>query len=322
MSPKVVHEWLPAAAGARPHPLSGEFQRLDLSLLDASADGSADGAVACVGLNRPRRRNALDRDAWVEIGRFFSAAAQASSPPCRAVLLYGRGGDFCSGIDVTDRRFPVPTTTAAQGGGGSGSPASDPARAGLAFLPALEQMQDCFTALEECGIPIVAAVHGRCLGAGVDLACAADVVWCTADAVFSIREVALGLAADVGTLQRLPKRAGNHSLVRELCLTGRDFGAAEAERMGLVGRVCPTREALMQEAVALCRRIASHSPVAVQGTKRAILYARDRPVADGLRQVAQYNALALQSPDARTAMASALSRRRREYPDLLTPSKL
>jgi delta(3,5)-delta(2,4)-dienoyl-CoA isomerase len=311
MSPKVVHEWLPAAAGARPHPLSGEFQRLDLSLLDASADGSApDGAVACVGLNRPRRRNALDRDAWVEIGRFFSAAAQVSSPPCRAVLLYGKGGDFCSGIDVTDRRFPMPTG------------ASDPARAGLAFLPALEQMQDCFTALEGCGIPVVAAVHGRCLGAGVDLACAADVVWCTADAVFSIREVALGLVADVGTLQRLPKRAGNHSLVRELCLTGRDFGAAEAERMGLVGRVCTTREALMLEAAALCRRIASHSPVAVQGTKRAILYARDRPVPEGLRQVAQYNALALQSPDARTAMASALSRRRREYPDLLPPSKL
>jgi delta(3,5)-delta(2,4)-dienoyl-CoA isomerase len=193
---------------------------------------------------------------------------------------------------------------------------------GLAFLPALKQMQDSFTALEGCMVPVVAAVHGNCVGAGVDLVCSADVVWCTCDATFAIREVVLGLTADVGTLQRLPKRSGNHSLVRELCLTGRDFGPLEAEAMGLVGQVCRSREALMEEAVALCRQIALHSPVAVHGTKRALLHARDHSVEDGLKDVAQYNSLALQSPDARTAMVSALSRKTGAFADLLIASKL
>jgi Delta3,5-Delta2,4-dienoyl-CoA isomerase len=289
--------------------------------------------VVCVGLDRPDRRNALHRDMWVEIGRFFAGVVFDPSI-CRAVLLYATGNVFCAGIDVTDglgQFLPAPTAQSAAGTA-SASAAVDPARSGLAFVSKLRQMQDCFSAIERCTVPVVAAIHGPCVGAGVDLVCAADVVWCTQASYFSVREVAVGLAADVGTLQRLPKRTGNHSLVREVCLSGRNFDSNEALAMGLAGRVFPTKEILMEEAVRLCTTIASHSPVAVAGTKRALLHALDRSVEDGLNDIALFNALALQSPDVRIAMkgaAVAAAARRGDkkksalsFPDLLPPSKL
>lgn len=144
---------------------------------------------------------------------------------------------------------------------------------------------------------MVAAIHGHCIGAGMDLVCSADVRLCSVDVSFAVAEVTLGLAADVGTLQRLPKLVGHQSIVRELCLTGRNFTAAEALHMGFVSRTCATRAALFRLALARCTEIARHSPVAVQGTKRALLYARDHSVADGLEQIATYNALALQGDD-------------------------
>ena len=182
---------------------------------------------------------------------------------------------------------------------------------GLTFLPKLKQMQDCFTALETCPVPVVAAVSGHCIGAGVDLVCCADVRVCSPNAVFAVREVALGLAADVGTLQRLPKIVGHQSVVRELCLTGRNFSAPEAAAMGFVSHVVyddahknnnnRNNELLLSRALQLCQNMAQHSPVAVQGTKKALLYARDHSVDEGLDQIAAYNALALQGNDVKVA---------------------
>jgi enoyl-CoA hydratase/carnithine racemase len=284
-----------------PHPRNNEFQYLEVSSYCSSGAKNSSCKVVCVGLNRPNKRNALNRDLWVEIGRFFSTLHDDDDGSCpRAVLLYGIGDAFCSGIDLSEDAGKFMPTEKRDDDGG----VVDVAHRGISFIPKLRQMQDCFTALERCNVPVIAAVHGACIGAGVDLVCAADIVWCTATAVFSIREVQLGLAADVGTLQRLPKRTGNHSLVRELCFTGRNFDASEALRMGLVGRICADRKQLMSECMLLCQSIAEHSPVAVRGTKQAILYARDRPVQDGLDQVALYNALALQGRDVRIAMKS------------------
>ena len=120
--------------------------------------------------------------------------------------------------------------------------------------------------MEDCPQPVIAAVHGACIGAGIDLLCAASIRICSADAYFSIKEVAVGLCADIGTLQRLPRIVGNHSLLNELALTARKFRAEEALRFGLVSDVCADRAALGARAVSLAQEIVSMSPLAVTGT--------------------------------------------------------
>lgn len=226
------------------------------------------------------------------------------------ILLVGSGASFSAGIDVTDPSL-IPSNDGV-----------DVAHIGIAFSPLIRDMQACFTALEKCPLPVVAAVHGNCIGAGVDLICAADVRWCTDDTTFSVREVKLGLAADVGTLQRLPKIVGNQSWIRDVCLSGRDFDASEALQMGLVSRRVSDRAALLDHAANLCTEIASHSPVAVQGTKLGLLYARDHSVADSLEQILSYNALALQSQDLQNAWMARSSKTARKFTNIPRHSRL
>lgn len=293
------------AAGSIPHPsLNALFKHLEVLVAGER------GNVTIVALNRPHKLNAIDGSLWKEIGKVFSILGR-NGDDCRAVLLVGNGKSFCAGIDVSDPNFlPAPLSSDV-----------DLVRSGLAWLPKLQLMQDCFTALETCPVPVVAAIHGVCLGAGIDLISCADVRLCTVDSIFGVREVALGLAADVGTLQRLPKIVGNSSTVRELCFTGRNFTGLEAEHLGLVSRAVPT-EQLVDVALEVCRNIARHSPVAVQGTKTALLYARDHSVADGLAQVAFYNALALQGKDLPIAWKANAARGRAMFSSMPPHSKL
>ena len=307
---------------SRPHQLDSSFQFLQISVsLDCPH-------VTIVALHRPHKRNAMHTALWKEIGRLFSMLGRLGDG-CRVVLLTATGSTFSAGIDVADASFLSPLNQKEEPANNNNhKDSTDVAHLGLSFFPKLQDMQDCFTALERCPVPIVAAIHGNCIGAGVDLICCADIRMCSADAIFSVREVALGLAADVGTLQRLPKITGNQSLVREACFTGRNFTATEALQMGLVSRVVgvaggainptgndPQQKLLLlrklqQDALLLCTAIVQHSPVAVHGTKQAILYARDHSVSDGLAQIASYNMLALQSNDVATAFMRVLKSRR------------
>jgi Delta3,5-Delta2,4-dienoyl-CoA isomerase len=289
-----------------PHPLDKDFEFLSLSLLQPK--------VVVVALDRPEKRNAMNRKMWKEIGHAFSCLGRLGDG-CRCILLVGHGASFSAGIDMFDSSF-LPE----QGGLMS----VDVAHVGLAFQPKLKEMQDCFTALEECPVPVVAAIHGYCIGAAIDLVCAADVRICTQDTFFSVREVALGLAADVGTLQRLPKIVGNQSLVREICLTGRNVSALEAFNMGLVSKVvvCADQSSLLQSATEICSEIAKHSPVAVHGTKKALLYARDHSVRDGLEQIASFNSMALQSPDVTAAWNAGAAKEDPSFRDLPAQSRL
>lgn len=151
-----------------------------------------------------------------EIGQAFRQIGTMGDD-CRCILLMGKGKGFCSGIDITDEKFFSGLTF---GDDDSEKDTPDPARKSLAFRSQILEMQAAFTAVEECPVPVAVAIHGACVGAGVDLVCCADVRLCSPSAKFSVREVRLGLAADVGTLQRLPKLVGFSSRVRELCLTG------------------------------------------------------------------------------------------------------
>merc|ERR1712032_210232 len=147
----------------------------------------------------------------------------------------------------------------------------DVARAALRQHAGILKTQTLFNAIEECRVPVIACMHRACLGAGVDMVCAADMRYCTDDTVFAVKEVKLGIAADVGTLQRMPKVMGSESLLRELAYTGRDFTAAEAKEHGFVSKTFPDREALCSYALDVAKNIAANSPIAVVGTKHNLL---------------------------------------------------
>ena len=158
----------------------------------------------------------------------------------------------------------------------------------------IQDMQSCFTSLEQCPVPVIAAIHGACIGAGLDLICCTDIRLSSYDAIYSVREVRLGLAADIGTLQRLPKLCGPTSEIREWIYTGDDMTAKDAVRVGLVSRLS---DSVLTDALQLACRIASVSPVAIAVTKSSLTYSRDHSVSDGLEHIAILNSLALMSKD-------------------------
>jgi len=177
-------------------------------------------------MNRPKVLNAQNPQMWEDIKGVFDAAS--ADPNCRCVLLTGNGRLFTAGIDLQES-FISDDVQKGKSGASSDAPRiaaqraerPDVARRALAQLRGIRATQSLFNTIEECRVPVVAAIHRACLGAGVDMVCAADIRYCTADATFAIKEVMLGLAADVGTLQRMPKVMGSESLLRELAFTGR-----------------------------------------------------------------------------------------------------
>jgi enoyl-CoA hydratase len=166
--------------------------------------------------------------------------------------------------------------------------------------------------VERCRKPVIAAVHGHCLGGGVDLLSACDIRIASRDAVFSVREVRVAFIADVGTLQRLPHIIG-HGWFRDLALTGRDFGAEEALKMGFITGIFDDREAVVAGAGKLAEQIASYSPLAVQGTKDVLLYSRDKGIQAGLEYTAQKNAAVVPSEDMVEAAMAFMEKRAPVY---------
>lgn len=188
-------------------------------------------------------------------------------------------------------------------------------RRGYYLEKLIKQCQDSISALETCLKPVIVGVHSACIGAGIDLIATADIRYCTEDAFFSVKEIELGMAADVGTLQRLPKVVGNQSLVREWVFTGRKIGSAEALSSGLVSRVSEkndafsflrliycvlfrqtfkTQDELVKECVKLAEEIANKSPVAVQATKKNLVYSLDHTNQEGLDQIVSRSVMILE----------------------------
>merc|ERR1712212_365536 len=178
----------------------------------------------------------------------------------------------------------------------------------------MSHAQVSITPLEKCKKPIICCIHNACVGAGVDFVTATDIRLCSADAWFCVKEVDMGIAADVGTLQRLPRVIGNQSLVNELCFTARKMSSGEAGSSGLVSRVLPTKEDMMTVAHTMAANIAAKSPVAVQGTKTSLLYSREHTVEEGLEQVARYNMVMLQSEDVMKAAMAAMDKTNKDPP--------
>ena len=249
--------------------------------------------VATVTLTGTGAGNAMGGLVWSELPAVFETLD--ANPAARAVVLRGAGDCFSVGLDL---RWYIPRyRRLVRAGEGP-----DVARR---LLHEATRMQDAIGALPASRLPMVVAVHGSCIGAGLDLAAAGDIRLASADAVFSLREVRVGIVADLGVLQRLPRIVGaGHT--RELALTGRDVPADEARSMGLVTKVLPTPSALFEEATAVATTIAGYPPRTVAGIKRVVERTQDMPLAEGLHHVALWNAAFLPSPEVTDLLTAAL----------------
>lgn len=250
-----------------------------------------EGQVARLILNRPEKRNTMTWEFFAELTAHFRAFD--CDPEVRAVIVQAEGKMFTAGLDLV----------AASSLLGDGSAVY---REGLRRK--VFEFQEAMGAAEKCRKPVIAAVHGHCIGGGVDFISACDIRLATADAVFSVRETRLGIVADGGTLQRLPHLIG-HAWARELALTGRDFTAEEALKMGFITRLCADREALLAEAKTLADQIANLPPLTVQGTKETLLHGRDNGVYPGLEYIAQKNAALIPNEDMMEAVTAFLEKR-------------
>ncbi len=256
-----------------------------------------------VELNRPEKLNTFNEALWKDMGACFTQVA--GDAETRVVLLSAAGKVFTAGLDLADAGEVLMRVKG-----------SDIARKAFTLRELIARYQASLTAIEKCPQPVIAAVHSACVGAGVDLITACDIRWCTSDTFYSIKEVDVGLAADVGTLQRLPKVVGNDSLVRELAYTARRMDAAEAARFGLVSRVCVDQKTMMAEAMDMARVIAAKSPVAVSGTKVNLNYSRDHGVDAGLDYIANWNAAMLQTDDLAKAVTAFMKKEQASFPNL------
>jgi enoyl-CoA hydratase len=255
--------------------------------------------VAELRMNRPDRANSLNEQMWRELRE--AARELDADPSVRVVVLIGNGKHFCSGIDVSMLS-------------GFRDDGAEPGRAAEALRRTIIDLQDVLSWFERCRKPVLAAISGACVGAGLDLAVACDLRYATADAQFVLKEVDMGLAADVGVLQRLPRIVGE-GVAREMAYTCRAVSGTEAAQLRLVNKCYETREELEKGVLELARELAAKSPLAMRGTKQAITYARDHSVADGLDQIATWNAGTLLSADLEEAVAAFKEKRAPRYAD-------
>ncbi|XP_056297475.1 delta(3,5)-Delta(2,4)-dienoyl-CoA isomerase, mitochondrial [Pseudoliparis swirei] len=299
---KYQRSWLPGQAAVRAMSSSGGA----VSPYTTLAISHPAESVTHVELNRPEKRNAMNRAFWSEMVECFNEIA--GDPSCRVVVFSAAGKVFTAGIDLMDMAGDVLNPEG-----------DDAARIAWNMRKIITKYQETFSVIEKCPKPVVVAIHGACIGGGIDLITACDIRLCTEDAWFQVKEVDIGLAADVGTLQRLPKVIGSRSLVNELALTARKMFADEAKSSGLVSRVFPDKEAMMAAALELAGEIAGRSPVAVQGTKINLIYSRDHSVAEALDYMATWNMSMLQTQD---VMKSAQATMEKKSPKTIAFSKL
>ncbi|GAA6022676.1 hypothetical protein JCM11491_000561 [Sporobolomyces phaffii] len=257
--------------------------------------------VLVVELNRAPV-NAFNTQLWLSVKSAFDTA---SDDPDVKAIVFGSKLDkgFTAGLDLMESQLSDKST--------------DPARSALKMRSYIKLLQDSVSAIQDCMKPVVAATYGICLGAGIDLISACDVRLCSDKTIFSIKEVDIGLAADVGSLQRLPKVTGNASLLAELALTARNFGPDEAVKLGLVSTVVPGgRDEVTREAIKLAQLIASKSPVATLSTKHLLNYSREHTVQEGLDYTTVWNMSMLQAEDIPLAFEAFSTKKPAKFPKL------
>lgn len=237
---------------------------------------SLENHIAHVVLNRPEQFNAMNTDFWRELPAAVHAVDQQGN--ARVIVISSTGKHFSAGMDLAV--FTTSNTIPMDG---------DPSRMAENLRRAVLQLQDAFNVLENARIPVLTAIQGGCIGGAIDMISASDSRYCTQDAFFTIKETQLGMTADLGTMQRLPHLIPQ-GIMRELAYTGRKFDAQEAKEIGLVNKVYPDQESMLEGVMEIAKQIAAQSPLAVTGCKEMINYSRDHSVADSLKYMATWQA--------------------------------
>lgn len=277
--------------------------------------------VAHLQLSRADKRNSMIPSFWAELPALVDQIE--SDGDVRAIVLSSTGPHFSSGMDVSVFAGSSVSGVDAQAGSEPSVSSHSDSRqrqSATRFRDTIKRLQHSFTVLEEARIPVLAAIQGGCIGAGVDLASACDMRYATQDAFFTIYETNLAMTADVGTFPRICKLMPD-GLVRELAYTGRKFSAAEALQCGLVNRVYGSQQEMIDEVMKIAREIATKAPLAVHGCKQMILHARDHTVADTLDYVSVWNAAFFQQAEVLEAMQASREKREGDFTSLPARSK-
>jgi len=250
--------------------------------------------IAQVAFNRPEKANSLNQQAWEEMKAIFETLD--ADDAVRVIVLSGEGKHFCAGIDLTllmsvQQFNQIPCE----------------GRKRETIRKFILKLQDCITAIERCRKPVLAAIHKGCIGGGVDIISTCDMRYATEDAYFTIKEIDMGMVADIGTLQRLPKIIAP-GIMAEMAYTGRKVFGLEAEKIGLTNRTFPDKETMMEAVMEIATTIAAKSPLSIRGTKEVLLHSRDHTVADGLKYIASWNAGMLLSDDLMAAFQASMQK--------------
>lgn len=270
---------------------------MDLTCFDVTIEDK----VAHVRLNRPDALNTMIPAFWSELPALMGELSDRGD--VRAIVLSSTGKHFSAGMDLS-----VFTSSGLAMDG-------EPGRRNATFMILVKRLQESFTALERTRVPVLAAVQGGCIGGAVDMVCAADMRYATADAYFVVQETNIGMTADVGTLQRLPKLIPD-GVARELVYTGRRMSAQRAYEVGLVNKVFDDHESLVAGVMEIAAEIATKSPLTLWGAKEALVYARDHGVTDSLHQISLWQTGAFQPADMMESFAAKGEKRPPNYEDL------
>jgi enoyl-CoA hydratase len=263
-----------------------------------------EAGVAHIRMTRPEAMNTMNKDFWRELPVIVKDIDDNARARC--IVISSTGKHFCAGMDLS---------VFANVGDRDGAPV-DRHVAGESFRRHVHHLQDTFSCLDEARMPVIAAIHGGCIGGAVDFTSACDIRYCTADAFFTIMEINIGMTADVGTFPRLCKLIPE-GWVRELAYTGGRLPAQRAKEIGLVNEVFDTHEAVVAHALATAREIASKSPLAVAGSKVMINYARDHTIKDALDYIALWQVGMFSGPHMAETFAARQEKRDPVFPDLL-----
>ena len=261
---------------------------------------TTDNHVAHLVLSRPEAMNTMQPTFWRELHEILTRLHAEGT--ARALVISSTGKHFSAGMDL-------------QTFGGAIAMDDQSAEGRAAIYDLLTDMQHTFTLLEQLRMPVVAAIQGGCIGGAVDMVTACCMRYCTQDAFFCVQEINIGMVADVGTLQRLPKLLPM-ALVKELAYTGRRLGADKALAYGLVNEVLPTPEACTAAALQAAKEIASKPPVAIWGTKQVLHYARDHSVDEGLKQMGWMQGAVWSNANVREAITAMKEKREPTFPPL------
>ena len=262
--------------------------------------------IAHIVMNRPEKRNSMIPAFWNELPQVI-ADIEAQNE-ARVIVISSTGPHFTSGMDVS-----------AFGSSERGTENEDPVKKarlkGARFYGTVQHLQNTFNCLENCRIPVLAAIQGGAIGAGVDLITACDMRYATKDAFLTIYEINIGMTADVGTFPRITNLLPE-GIVKELAYTGRRMPADEAKGHGIINAVYESQEEMLEAVMAIAREITRKAPLAIYGSKQIINYSRDHNTADSLDYIGIWNASMLQSDEIQEAFEAAAEKREADFVDL------